>query len=351
MNTASPNISVAEIARQSNVSVPAVYQALNRSGRLNPKTRERILGVANRLGYRPNAAAKAISTGRFNCVSLLLSTIDRRSTLPDRMLVGINDALVESDIHLTLTLLPDEKLTSDGFVPKILREWMADGLLINYTDHIPSKMIGLIEQNTIPAVWMNSKQSANAVFPDDFDAGRRATEMLLKIGHKRIAYVDYSYGGDGSEPIHYSSTDRQAGYEMAMKSGGFAPRIIRPATPRSNQWERPALAKQFLDVPAKQRPTAVVTYSGTTAVPVAVAAVALGIDIPKQLSMVTFDNSLAGLTGVALTTMTVPNYELGRAAVEMLLRRIERPTGVVNCQAVPFGFVEGNSVSKPPTGS
>ena len=341
------NVTVSEIARASRVSVPAVYQALNQGGRLSTTTRTRILDVAHRLGYRPNAAAQAISTGRFNCVSLLLSSNDRRSNLPDRMLSGISEALSARDQHLTITLLPDEQLTSEGVIPKILRQWLADGLIINYTDHIPDRMVTLINENTIPSVWMNSKRSADAVYPDDLDAGRRATEALLKLGHRAIAYVDFSYGLVDNEPIHYSSIDRQAGYELAMASAGLKTDIVRPPTPRAKQRVRVKLAEELLN--RKDRPTAVVTYSGSTAVPLVFAATKKNLDVPRDLSIITFDTEALALTGVTFTTMVVPNFELGRCAVDMLLSRIDVPGVPINSRVLPFTFDEGESIGPPAT--
>jgi len=126
------------IAEAAGVSIPVVSQVLNSKGqRFRPETRRRVRQAAERLGYRPNNSARAMATGRLGCAALVLSTQGYRSTLPAELLRGIDEELARHNMHLTIARLPDEKLTREGYVPKILREWLSDGLLINYTSDIP----------------------------------------------------------------------------------------------------------------------------------------------------------------------------------------------------------------------
>src|SRR6185295_16580276 len=184
-------VTIKEIAERSGLSVPTVSQVLNNKGhRYRSETCKRVLKAVRELGYRPNSSARAIRMGRFNCVALLLSTERHKSFLPNELLRGIHDGVAEHDYHMSLTVLPDDKLTSQGFVPKILRQWMADGLLINYHVDVPQRMIELIHEHGIPSVWINTKQKSDCAFPDDLGASREATEKLLALGHRRIFYAD-----------------------------------------------------------------------------------------------------------------------------------------------------------------
>ena len=141
-----------QIAEHLGLSLPTVSQVLNNRGQLRPETRRRVLRAAVKLGYRPNTAAKAISTGRFNCIALLLGADPLSGYLNRDMIEGIHDALADRNMHLTITKLPDQKLTDDGYVPKMLRESMADGMLINYKANIPPGMVELIEEDRLPAI-------------------------------------------------------------------------------------------------------------------------------------------------------------------------------------------------------
>ena len=228
-----------------------------------------------------------------------------------------------------------------------MRTWMADGLLVNHNPDLPRDMVRLVRRDAIPAVFVNSKQATDSVRPDDEGASRLATEKLIALGHRRIAFVDYSNGAE-STPAHYCSDDRRSGYLAAMANAGLRPRFIQAADyiPRR---ERVAYTRQWLG--RKGRPTAVVAHSYTTAGPVLVAALASGLGIPADLSVATIDDEQSELTGVALSTMVIPWGEIGRRAVELLVRKIERPGKRLKTQVVEMTWLEGETVAPPGAGS
>jgi LacI family transcriptional regulator len=302
---------------------------------------ERIRRAAAKLGYRPHGAARAMSRGRFGCAALLLSTEPGRSTLPKALLDGVHDALVRHDMHLTVARLPDEKLTSEGFVPKVLREWTADGLLINYNRDIPQKMVGLIERHSLPAIWLNCKRKSDCVHPDDLGAGRMATEHLIALGHRMIAYVHYSPADE--EPRHYSEVDRQAGYEKAMRSAGLAPRVLRPA-PREGELDLLGFTRPWLS--GRDRPTAVVAYGHPSLVQYAAAT--MGLRVPDDLSVVCFAERRPDALGSRVTTAIVPAFEMGSEGVEMLIQKLKRPKKALAPRVVPARIGEGATTAPPP---
>lgn len=332
-------VTLKEIAEKTGLSFQTVGDVLKtgtrRAARYSPATRERVLAAAAELGYRPNQAAQAMITGRFGCAALVMGVHSHRSNLPGALLRGIHDALAERDMHLTLAVLPDEKLTSTGFIPKVLRQWMADGLLINYTDHIPPKMLELLRSSGIPAVWLNTRLSDDCVRPDDFSAGRRAAEHLLSLGHRRLGFINFS-GED-----HYSAVDRRAGFREACRRIGVpAPSewVCRGGTER----ERIGTAKGFLQL---ERPTAVATYGPTTATPVLFAAQSLGLTVPRDISLVSFATGFEMWAGLKITTMVIPEYRVGTVAVERLCARLEAgPKGNADSVAeIPFDFEPGET--------
>ncbi len=341
-------ITIKDIAEHVGVSSMAVSYALRNKGSIGAETRNRVLRAAKELGYMPNLSARAMALGKFGTVALIQSSLPYRSTLAEGMLKGIHDELTCHDMHLSMDIIPDEKLTSEGFVPKILRELMVDGLLINYTALIPQQMLELIAKSNIPAIWMNSKQESDCVYPDECDAGREATEYLLKLGHRRIAYANYSGGG------HYSAIDRMAGYKQAMEQFGLSPRVVTPsdcgveplADGSISREQRPAVAKAMLAGP--DRPSAVVTYSGSTAYPLLYAAASMGINVPGDLSVVTFHDEIGSGLGVPITTLLIPVYEVGRIAAEMIIEKIGDPSCVLPSRSVKFGFGEGQTCAPPP---
>ena len=303
-----------DIASASGCSFQAVSAILrDRPGaRFSAATRERVLHAAQQLGYRPNASALAMRAGRTGCVALLKGTHPNRNTLSAPVLGGVTAELNGRDLHLAILTLDDARLTSAEHLPKVLRQTMADGVLVKYDTQIPPQLGQLLAHFAIPTVWINSRQPADCVRPDDLAAGRLATEQLLALGHRRIAYVDFS-GDPADRDEHYSCHDRHAGYLAAMAKARRAPQLIGG---RSLHEERLTLAHELLR--QADRPTAVVCHSGWSAFPLWHAALQLGLQIPRDLSLISFESQPQDQFGQELSLYEVPEHVMGRTAARLL---------------------------------
>lgn len=218
-----------QIAIRLGLSPQAVNFALgHRNYQVSDQTRQRVVEAALKMGYRPNAAAKAVSTGQFNAIGLLMSRHHCQSTVFGHTLRGIHDVLDAQGIHLAITFVDDERLTNGEELPKILGQAMVDGLLLNYTHDIPTRMVELIAQHQLSAVWINSKQPTNCVYPDDHGGAHAATTRLLALGHRRICYMDMTAALEESPEWHYSRRDRRDGYLQAMRDAGHEPLTVIP---------------------------------------------------------------------------------------------------------------------------
>jgi LacI family transcriptional regulator len=268
---------------------------------------------------------------------MVASVQSDRSYLPDALLNGVYAAAEAAGYHLMLSKLPDEKLTSEGFVPKILRELMVDGLLIDYINQVPTRMMELIHQYVIPSVLINSKQQTDCVYPADFDAGRRATARLLELGHRKITYVDYSASG------HYSAFDRCHGYVAAMKDAGLTPQPLRSERVQS---ARESLVRSMQILEAADRPTAVVACGQEHAIAMLRAAERKQIRVPQDLSLLTFGDALTDDPCLSITTLQIPEYDIGKLATNMLLRKISGGNAVQAPMVVPFEWAHGESCAR-----
>jgi len=329
LQSPSPTLAaIASMAGVSRVTVSNVLEGRTR-GLYGPSAQraKRIREIADRLGYRPNSAARATVCGRFDALGLLMSTRRHRSFLPRELVDGIQTGCAEHNQHLHLAKLPDEQVTDDHYIPRILRELAVDGLLINFTSEIPERMLSLIHDFGVPSVWINSKQDYNSVRPDDLEAGRRATEALLQAGHHRILYTDLW------PAWHYSKVDRREGYEQAMRSAGLVPQVLSRCVA---YLKRPAAYCEAMAGP--DRPTAIVAY-GDGAFIIAGAAMA-GFRLPDDLAVVVLggDSALSGL----MAQMPVPEAEMGRAGVEMLMNKIGGQVSETPTRIIPFGPIVGD---------
>ncbi len=340
-------VTIRDIAKAVGVSYQTAADVLGdsdlRRERYRKQTQELILRTAGKMGYRPNAAARAVTTGRFNNIALLLSTAGVRSYLPETLLDGILSELTPLQMHLSLARIDDRGLTDPLFMPRILREWSADGLLVDYTHDVPPQMTQLIEANELPAVWVNNHRENDAVYPDDQGAGELLTRHLISLGHTRVAYLCLIHGRDVMPMMHYSVGARIEGYERAMKKAKLKVHTVIPdrgiGGTDLDAWLRAFLAR-------KDAPTAVICESHRDASAAMIAAAALGLAVPRDLSVTGFSDGEWSVGGTVITTVRTDRARLGAAAVRMLIRKINQrlrlPAERIACELAP-----GQSVAPP----
>lgn len=341
---------VKDIAKRANVSKVTVAAVL--SGRFVPKRSDavrrakRIRRIAEELGYRPNTAARAISRGRFGAVGLILSAARLGySTLPQELVAGLCAALESQGMHLSVATLSDEELTDESVMPRIMREWCMDGLLVNYNKHTPAGMAEVLDRLGAPRLWLNCKLDQDCIHPNDFKAGREATEHLLAQGHRRIAYVRLSTRPEATEDAHYSEIDRRDGYVAAMRDAGLPAQVVErdPATSHAPKWPEEAVHRLLT---AEPRPTALVVYGNRDMTQLVLPAARLGLTMPADLSLVVFADAPL-VAEKPVTTWLVPQEAMGRQAVALLNRKIEQPAVAVEPVAVDFTLCEGQTVAPP----
>jgi LacI family transcriptional regulator len=341
-------ITLADIAAHVGVDRSTVSRVLSNKaaeGGISAELAQRIAAKARELNYIPNTFARAVREGRFNCAALLMSTVQGRSYLSSGLLDGIHDGLAEADMHLTVAKVPDEQLNSDLYVPKILRTLMADGLLINYTNHLPEHLVEMVSRQKLPAIWINTRREQAAVYPRNFEAAESMTRRLIELGHRRIAYLDLCAGHGDVPAAHFSAVDRLAGCSAAMRRAGLAPREVRPERACTTFDMEKAFMVDFLGQP--DRPTAVVCYFSVFVPAILRAAAEVGIAVPQELSIATFAPENFREHGLTVSAMLEPHYLLGREAVRLLRGRVVRPTQTVASQALDFTWLDLDTCVPP----
>lgn len=330
-------VTLRDIAGQLGVSHVTVSYALRGHYSIPESTRERVRQAAIQLGYRPNSSARSIRSGKFNAIGVLQASNLAFTGLGVYTIAGIQEVLVERDLRMVMSPVADHRLKDAVQLPRLLREWSVDGLLVFYNEQAPQQMAALIEQYRLPAVWVNSRLAKDAVYIDDRTPFTEVTRQLIGLGHRRILYTSSSSAG------HYSRQERREGYAAAMIEAGLEPWIVEPdfkEGPRLlSPSQRLARAKELMSQP--DRPTAIVTYGGSEDIdPFLVAALKLGMEVPGELALVgVFDGKLDA-SGIEVTTLQVPTMDLGRAAARMLIAKldggaIDKPSTILPLELIP----------------
>ncbi len=333
-----------QIAHEAGVSKMTVSRILR--GRNVPVYRKakerarRVLDIAERLNYRPNAAARAIVSGKFHCATLLLGPCPYENDiclLLPGIMEGICAGLAKQNYHLCIAHLSGRQ-APDASLPKVLRENMADGLLINYYGAIPQREMEMIEQYRIPSVYINIKRPADCVYPDDVGAARMGAERLIGLGHRRILYLRNMI-----QP-HFSAADRREGYIAAMKARGLKPLVVEMDGVTDTGQKR-------LDgiFSRPDRPTAVLGYYNHASAFMLRVAGRYDLKIPRDLSLMHFGEDCL-VAGINMATISLPWFEVGRVAAQELLAKIEDPSRQFPPQAIPSRGIDDWTTLAPPRG-
>jgi DNA-binding LacI/PurR family transcriptional regulator len=303
---------IAEVARYAGVGVATVSRVLNGSPAVRDQTRQRVLVAIDDLGYAPNAAARALSTGRTLAIGVIAPFFTRPSVM--ERLRGVSHVLASAGYQLVLFDVerPGQDWGSFRTLPTGL-----DGLL-SISLCPPAADLARYAAAGMPVVLVDHPhESLPSVHTDDVAGGRLATEHLLGLGHRRIGFV-----GDFEHNYHgfTSSAMRRAGYQQALTAAGLeiAPELVR----RAAHGREPAaeLARELLG--SHEPPTAIFAVSDTQAMGVLEAAEELGVHVPGDLSVIGYDDiELARYAG--LTTVAQPLEESGERGAELLLAALE----------------------------
>ena len=305
---------IAEVAREARVGVATVSRVLNGSPAVREQTRRRVLDAIARLGYAPNAAARALSTGRTRAVGVLAPFFTRPSVM--ERLRGVSGVLSGSGHQLVLFDVerPQER---DGYMASLPGGGLLDGLLSISLCPSDAELERFAEAGVPVVLVDHAHAKVPAVYTDDAAGGRLATEHLLALGHRRVAFVGDAEGNDYG---FTSSALRRAGYEAALTAAGIEidPALVRRAA--HGREAAAALTRELLAAP--EPPTGLFAASDTQAVGALEAADACGASVPGDLSVVGYDDiELARYAG--LTTVAQPLEESGRRGAELLLAALD----------------------------
>jgi DNA-binding LacI/PurR family transcriptional regulator len=300
---------IADVATLAGVGIATVSRVLNGHGGVRSTTRERVVEAIEALNYRPSSLARGLSLQRTMVVAALLPWFTNPSAV--QRVRGIVDGLSSSRYDLMVFDIESEDRQRRAF-ELFDRGDRADGLLVVSTLP-PESEVDRLRAAAIPCVLIDAVHSSfPSIAVDDIAGGKIATEHLVALGHRRIALI-----GDPPPEFRFDrSRDRTRGYERALAGAGIEvrPDYVREGT-RLQHVAR-AITTELLSLP--DRPTAVFAASDTQAIGAIEAARGLGIDVPRDLSVIGFDDiEVAAYLG--LTTVRQPLLESGRRGAKLLL--------------------------------
>ena len=329
------SVTSADVARLARVSQSAVSRSFSPGASVSEDMRRRVLAAAERLGYRPNAIARAMISGRSRLIALLAAYLDNH--FYPVLLEQLARALQARGYQMLL--LMNDPRDHDIVVQKIL-QYQVDGIVMASATLSPGLADECAKTGT-PVVLLNRyvpALAASSVTSDNIEGGRLLAHFLVDGGHRRIAFIA---GHEDSS----TSRDREAGFfkglgERGMTGAGRAVGGYSVAGAAES-------ARRLLS--PRKRPDAIFVANDHMAFAVMdVARREFGLRIPEDLSIVGFDDvPEAAWDGYALTTIAQPAKEMVEATVSILTEQMERRTVVRRAAVLPVRLVVRGSARKP----
>jgi LacI family transcriptional regulator len=332
-------LTVRQFASLAGVSPMTVSRVLNQRPDVAPLTRERVERLIAQSGFVPTRSAGVRRQGRHGLIDLVVPALDTGYSL--EIARGVEAALEPTGYRLALSCT----YSSSRDVVRQERTWLAklsqgrtDGaILVLYADQ--SRRLGALRRRHIPFVIVDPSGDLGPDVPSvgatNWAGGRAATEHLLALGHRRVAFI-------GGSPSSLCAEERLSGYRSALEAAGIpvAADLVRPGNFLEDMGYKQTLALMEL----AETPTAIFAGNDSQALGAYAALRQLGKNVPEDVSVVGFDDTLvAPLVTPALTTVRQPLADMGQFAVRNLLRVIEgRPLSSLSVQLATTLVIRGS---------
>jgi DNA-binding LacI/PurR family transcriptional regulator len=310
-------VDIRDVARRAKVSTATVSRTINQVSTVDSQMAKRVWKAIEELGYYPNRSARTLVSGRSHVFGLIVSEITN-PFFPE-IVQTFETLAVEQHYEILLTSTIHDPKRMELAVRRMI-ESRVDGVAI-LTFGMEETLLEHLRFRNLPLVFVDIGPKAPRVSNirvDYADGIRQAVQHLAALRHERIAFI--------TGPFRLKSAmARKTAFEAAMREIGLP---VRPGfiVEGDHRLEGGKKALQML-WELRERPTALMCSNDMTAIGVMREAFELGIQVPKDLSVVGFDDiRIAEFMTPPLTTIQMSQSELARLAFEALLKEVKRET-------------------------
>lgn len=315
------SVTIRHVAAEAGVSLQTVSRVMNDEPNVRPEVQDRVRAAVAKLGYVPSLAARRLSGSRSY---LLLALNDRDRTLEgwrlglgsdwiDQMLLGGMQTCAEQNYRLIVELVDTHAAHVERAVSAALDALRPDGVILTPPHSDNPAITGLLEARGMPFARIGSERDGAgfAIRMDECAAAAAATAHLADLGHQRVAYI-------AGDPEYLLSARRLEGYAQVVATRGLDsdPALVRQGDFGFASGER-AMA-DLLALP--ERPTAILASSDQMALGALHVAHREGVEVPGDMSLVSFDDSpVVKFTVPPLTAIKQPVAAMAAQAATLLM--------------------------------
>lgn len=337
-------VTIKDVAKQANVAPSTVSRVIADSSRISEDTKQKVRNAMKQLGYHPNLNARSLASQSTQLIGLVMpssSDVVFQNPFFPTVLQGISEGAHEKKYALHMTTGKSEKETLEGVVNMVQGKRVDGMILLN--SKVEDNIITYLKERDFPFVligkpYKNVEQITH-VDNDNFRAMKEATEYLLKHGHRKIAFI----GGSLDLMV---TVERFLGYERAMSNANITLRneyVINEEFLIEGGQEA---VRKLMSV--THPPTAIIVADDFMALGVLNTLDELGIRVPEDISIVSFNNVLlAEMAKPPLTSVDINIFELGYQASKSLIQMIENSNEPIKRMIIPHKLIERFSCSEP----
>jgi LacI family transcriptional regulator len=309
-------VTIREIAELAGVSIATVSRVVNGRADVSDETREAVGRVIREHGYTANRSARGLSSGRTGLVGFLVPLVF--PAYFSAILAGAAEALYEQDMRLVLGPTRHEHEREVSLLDRLMHG-MTDGALIVLPEESSEELERALADGyrfVVVDPLLPLDERIPAVSAAHMSGADQAMRHLLQLGHRRIGAIT-------GPPRWLATEDRRRGYHAALAAAGILPAPELEVETTFEIAPGCEAAGALLDL--RDPPTAIFAFNDNIAIGVLQAARERGLSVPEDVSVVGFDDvEYASIVTPALTTVRQPLAEMGRTAVSLLVRLLER---------------------------
>lgn len=329
-------VTIKDISKYSGVSTSTVSRVLTNNPKVSPEALRKVQEAIKALGYIPNSAARSLVNKKRGMIGLIVPELE--NPYYTEIIHGVEETAARYGFGTTLSCHMDSAVDKSSIFK--LMELGVDGI-IHAGPLQDDQLIEYLHSQHIPHVLLGRKlESAKCsyVICSDYKSAFQSTNYLIELGHRKIAFL---FGKQNS----YSSIQKYEGYMGALTAAGIQKSdslICSGGLSFQGGYEA---VKKLLE--QKSKFSAVLAGNDMMALGAREALLEAGLQIPGDVSLIGIDDIFwSRIKGIELTTIHVPQYEMGSKSFEILLGRIENPQAEEECCTLDGVLVERSSCQR-----
>ena len=336
-------VTIKDVAALAGVSSSTVSRTCKNNPSISEETKEKVRRAMAQLGYEPNFQASNLASKNSRTIGIILPVSAREAYENPFYLEAIRGVsqLCNKRQYINTVITGESEEEILQVIKTMARSGQVDGFIVLYSRQDDPIADFLYNEGFLYVLVGKAYAHANQTIYIDNDnllASQEATEYLYQMGHRRIGYI-------GTDTSMIFSADRKSGYQTALLQHNILPRTDYCVEMAASEKDSAPL-RCLLSIP--DRPTAVVVSDDILAVTLERVCLEMGLSIPKDLSIISFNNSLfARLTSPQLTSVDINSFQLGSEAAAQIINHIEDPDLPATKILVPHHMVERDSCCPP----